>query len=113
MSKEVTSTSFDAHLDALGHVDRRRLLFALLHASVKGDLPVEVEQLGQPTAEDDLGLSMHHVHLPKLDDQGFVDANLDRNSVTPGPRFDDIKPLLELLDANRGQLPGDLLSESR
>lgn len=112
MSKEVTSTSFDSHLDALGHIDRRRLLLALLHASTEGDLPVEVEQLGQTTAENFPLLSMHHVHLPKLDDQGFIDADLDHYSVTPGPRFDEIKPFLELLDANRGQLPDDLLYES-
>ncbi len=109
MNTEVTPTSFDSHLDALGHVDRRRLLLALLHASTEGDLPVEVEQPSQTTAETVPSLSMHHVHLPKLDDLGFVDANLDRNSVTPGPHFNEIRPLLELLDGNRERLPDDLL----
>ena len=113
MSKEVTSTSFDSHLDALGHIDRRRLLLALLHANAEGALPVEVEQLEHATAENSSQLSMHHVHLPKLDDYGFVDANLDHYSVTPGPRFEEIKPLLELLDANREQLPGAWLQQSR
>jgi hypothetical protein len=108
MSKEVTSTSFDGHLDALGHIDRRRLLFALLDATAEGDLPVEVERLGHTTAGDVPRLSMHHLHLPKLDDQGLVHVDLDHYSVTPGPRFDEIKPLLELLDRNREQFPDDL-----
>lgn len=109
MSKEVTSTSFDSHLDALGHIDRRRVLLALLHANVEGDLPVEVEQLEHATPENSPLVSMHHVHLPKLDDYGFVDANLTHYSVTPGPRFDEIRPFLELLDTNRERLPDDWL----
>jgi hypothetical protein len=31
-------------------------------------------------------LSFHHNHLPKLEDLGFADANLDRYSVTTDPR---------------------------
>lgn len=112
MIEDVTSTSFDAHLDALGHVDRRRLLLALLHANAGGDLPVDVDRLANGTAED-LRVSMHHVHLPKLDDYGFVDADLDRYTVTTGPRFDEIRPLLELLDGNRDRLPDDWLSSRR
>jgi DNA-binding transcriptional ArsR family regulator len=108
MNKEMVSTPFDVHLDALGHVDRRRLLLALLHAESEGDLPVEVEQVERETGETTLQPSMYHVHLPKLDNMGFVDANLDRCSVTPGPRFDEIKPLLELLDENRERIPGGL-----
>jgi hypothetical protein len=112
MSEEITSTPFDAHLDALGHADRRRLLLALLDASAEGDLPVDVDRLTNGTAED-LRVSMHHVHLPKLDDYGFVDANRERGTVTTGPRFDDVRPLLELLDGNRDRLPDDWLSSRR
>ena len=105
MSKQVTSASFDSHLDALSHVDRRRLLLTLLHANTDGDQPVEIDQTEYDTAERSLEQSMHHVHLPKLEQKGLVSANADSHSVTTGPRFDEIEPLLELLDANRGQLP--------
>lgn len=107
------STSFDVHLDALGHVDRRQLLLALLDVKAEGNLPIEVDRLEQDTAETPLRVSMHHVHLPKLDDYGLVDADLDRYTVTTGPRFDEIRPLLELLDENRDRLPDDWLSPSR
>ncbi|WP_336037996.1 hypothetical protein [Halobacterium yunchengense] len=113
MTREGTSPSFDSHLDALGHVDRRRLLLALLDARADGDLPVEVSQVAHGAAETDGGLSMHHVHLPKLDDYGFVDADADGDAVTTGPRFDEIRPLLELLDANREQLADDWLHQPR
>ena len=107
------STSFDSHLDALGHADRRRLLLALLDASTEGGLPVEIDHLASDAAEVPLRVSMHHVHLPKLDDYGFVETNLDRYTVTTGPRFDEIRPLLELLDGNRERLPDGWLSPSR
>ena len=105
MSTE-TVTSFDTHLDALGHVERRRLLLALLNAE-EAALPIELDQLEYETAESDVLVSFHHGHLPKLEDRGFVDANPDQHSVTRGPRFEEIEPLLELLDTHRDQLSTD------
>ena len=105
MNEQILSTSFDSHLDAVSHVDRRRLLLTLLHANTDGNRPVEIDQIESDTAERSLELSMHHVHLPKLEDKGLVDGDADTHSVMRGPRFGEIKPLLELLDANRGQLP--------
>ncbi|WP_049985413.1 ArsR/SmtB family transcription factor [Halobellus rufus] len=107
MSKEVTSVSFDSHLDALGHIDRRRILLALLHADTEGDLPVGIDQLVEGTDRSSARVSIHHVHLPKLDEYGFVNVTRDNHAVTPGPRFDEISPLLELLDQNTDQLPDD------
>ena len=105
MSTEAV-TSFDIHLDALRHVDRRRLLLALLNAEETA-LPIELDQLEYETADRDVLVSFHHSHLPKLEDLGFVDANPDQHSVTTGPRFEEIKPLLELLDTHRDRLPPD------
>ncbi|WP_425601416.1 DUF7344 domain-containing protein [Halobaculum magnesiiphilum] len=110
MSKGISSASFDTQLSALSHIDRRRLLLALFHAETEDDaLPLEVDLLEHDTAGNTLQLSMNHVHLPKLDEHGFVEANPDRGSVTIGPRFDEIEPLLELLDENRDRLPDDWL----
>ena len=105
MSTEAV-TSFDTHIDALGHVDRRRLLLALLNAE-EAALPIELDQLEYETADRDVLVSFHHNHLPKLEDRGFVDATPDQHSVTTGPRFEEIEPLLELLDTHRDRLPPD------
>ena len=99
-------TSFDTHLDALGHVDRRRLLLALLNAE-EAALPIELDQPEYETADRDVLVSFHHSHLPKLEDLGFVDADPDQHSVTRGPRFEEIKPLLEHLDTHRDRLSPD------
>lgn len=105
MSKELTSPSLDSQLAALGHIDRRRLLLALLDAEEANTLPVEIDGSEHGADGVPLQMSMHHVHLPKLADLGFVDA--DHGSVTTGPRFDRIRPLLELLETNRERLPDD------
>lgn len=48
-------------------------------------------------------LSLHHVHLPKLADYGFVEWHRDSNLVTRGPRFDELRPLLELIIDHRDE----------
>ena len=99
-------TSFDIHLDALRHIDRRRLLLALLNAE-EAALPIELDQLEDETVESDVLLSLHHNHLSKLEDLGFVDATPDHHSVTKGPRFEEIEPLLELFETYQDRLPPD------
>ncbi|MGA9401220.1 hypothetical protein [Haladaptatus sp.] len=44
---------------------------------------------------------MQHVHLPKLEDYGYIDWNRISEQVTKGPQFDEIKPLLTLLVENQ------------
>ena len=103
MSTE-TVTSFDTHLDALGHVERRQLLLALLDVE-EAALPIELDQLEYETAESDVLLSFRHNHLPKLEDLGFVDVNPVQHSVTRGPHFEEIRPLLKHLDRHQDRLP--------
>jgi hypothetical protein len=105
MSEEVAATSFEACLEALGHVERRRLLLSLLNGTSDEDRAVTLDQLDSDAEDETLKLSMHHVHLPKLEASGFIDADRQQHFVTRGPRFNEIQPLLELLDNNRGQLP--------
>ncbi|WP_432764882.1 DUF7344 domain-containing protein [Halobaculum halobium] len=105
MSTQDTAVSFEAYLDAVGHVERRRLLLALLNSTSDGDPTVALDRLDSTAADETLRLSLHHVHLPKLEDLGFVDADRDQRSVTTGPQFDEIRPILKLLDDNRDQLP--------
>jgi hypothetical protein len=54
---------------------------------------------------DPVAVMLHHIHLPRLDDLGFVDYDPDAGVVARGERYDEIRPLLELLDANADRLP--------
>lgn len=82
-------------LDALAHSQRRKLLFSLLDHNPQTDSPIPAAN-----SEDETNtriVKMHHVHLPKLVDYGFVCWNQETHEVTKGPNFGKIRSLLELL----------------
>lgn len=95
----------DAMFRALADKRRRRLLIALLEHDPGDDLPVPdvVRPDDQPV--ETLGLELHHVHLPVLEDRGFVEWDREANSVSAGPNFEEIRPFLELMDRHRDDLP--------
>lgn len=77
--------------------DRRQVLFTLLTAE-------SGEEVDLPAVErEESDASMHHVHLPKLADAGFVDWDRETDAVARGPAFDEVTPLLETLADQRGE----------
>jgi len=105
MSEEITATSFEACLEALNHVERRRLFLALLNGTSDKNGSVALDQLDSDSDDETLKPSMHHVHLPKLEASGYIDVDQQQRAVRRGPQFDEIRPLLELLEDNQRQLP--------
>jgi hypothetical protein len=98
-------TLFDSMLDALSNVHRRKLLMALLESNPQDDLPrVSSADEGESEAMEHL-IRMHHVHLPKLVEYGFIEWDQEKEEVTKGPAFDEIKPLLNLLAEHEDELP--------
>jgi hypothetical protein len=100
---------FDEALDALSHVQRRKLLVALLDHNPQNDSP----ELNLDSAEHsdtvERLIEMEHVHLPKLVEYGFIEWDREANEVAKGPQFDEIRPLLELLTDHEEELPADWL----
>ena len=100
----------DDLFQVLANPYRRRLLVALLDHNPQDDVPITSAGV---TMEDEelerLLLEFRHVHLPKLDEYGFVDWNREHEAVVKGPQFDEIRPLLELLDEHGDELPDDWL----
>ncbi|WP_276254029.1 transcriptional regulator [Halomontanus rarus] len=90
------TSSYDSVFDALAASERRQLLIALLEhdsqeTSVLLGVPWRISQ-----SHDEL-VRHRHVHLPKLDDYGFIEWDRTEQRVTKGDRFDEIEPLVELL----------------
>lgn len=52
---------------------------------------------------DKADIRTHHVHLPKLTEYGHVKWDRDAHVTTKGPKFDDVKPLLELVENQRDE----------
>jgi hypothetical protein len=107
-SVEETVTVDDV-MDALADVQRRKLLVALLEHNPQDDSPtVLADSESDETAVASL-VSMNHVHLPKLAEYGFIEWDRQSHKVEKGPNFDEIRPLLELLDDHVDELPAEWL----
>lgn len=110
----------DSVFDALAAAQRRQVLARLLDHE-----PQHVEKLSDASREmadaheaflsqylsgshesaavDKELLRIYFVHLPKLVEYGFAEWDRDTEIVTRGPRFDEIRPFLDLLDDQRGE----------
>jgi hypothetical protein len=99
----------DALLDILASTYRRRLLVALIHHNPQDDDDLQIPADVTPEDEDleSLRIQMTHVHLPKLEESGFIEWDRELNIIRKGPRFDDIRPLLVLMHNHADELPDD------
>lgn len=98
---------FDEAFAAMADPERRALLLALQEhnpQSIPGT-PVE-ESSGE--SGNDRRIQMVHVHLPKLVDAGFVDWDRETQELSKGPNFATVRPLLELVDEECTDLPGNV-----
>ncbi|WP_224448996.1 hypothetical protein [Haloprofundus salilacus] len=109
MKSVVVNLSFDETLDALAHVQRRKLLVGLLDHNPQNDTPVVIADSADEATSLERLVKMHHVHLPKLEEYGLIVWNEDKHEVSKGKNFDEIKPLLELLATHEDELPPDWL----
>jgi hypothetical protein len=103
--------SFDDALDALADRQRRVLLLGLLehNPQVVDSVASKTDGGTDEVGDVDLLVRMRHLHLPKLEDYGFVEWDDEAGEVVRGPRFAEIEPLLELLDDHREELPSGWL----
>lgn len=89
----------DSTFHALADEQRRALLLSLLESnpqdqgfeSLTGDAALA-------DAERRMQVAMYHNHLPQLEDYGYLEWNKDAQEVVEGPRFEEIRPLLEWID---------------
>lgn len=109
MSEARVCLTFDSMVDAVADVQRRILLIALLDHNPQDDAPIVVVNSESESNAIERLETMKHVHLPKLADYGFIEWDRDTHKVGKGPNFDEIRPLLELLDDHADELPDDWL----
>ncbi|GAA0669621.1 hypothetical protein ACFQDG_09000 [Natronoarchaeum mannanilyticum] len=110
----------DEAFEALADRRRRQLLVDLLHddsllvpqlSGASRDLLAAHESLlGEYLAgprevdgADKTDVRTYHVHLPMLVEYGYVEWDRDAHLVTRGPAFDDLRPLLEVVDGRPGE----------
>nr|WP_049918681.1 hypothetical protein [Haloferax larsenii] len=100
-----TTPRLDEVFGALASVHRRRLLMDLRNGHIPHlQRATRVVADGGRTDSEQLEVALFHTHLPKLDDAGFVTWNRQTGTIEPGPRFDDVEPVLELLSENHDRI---------
>ncbi len=92
----------DRVLDTLRKHHRRMILLLLKEGTVETQADVIVRN-GNEIKEGEI--SLVHTHLPKLDDAGYIEWDRETGEISKGPRFEEIEPLLELLENHSDELP--------
>ncbi len=96
----------DQTMSILSNKYRRRLLFSLLDNSSEDGLPIpEAVHTGEQRLEV-LQTELVHTHLPKMGSTDVIRWDRETNTVSKGPAFEELRPLLELLDEHAEELPG-------
>lgn len=95
----------DRVFETLSARHRRLVLLLVKHGAVDtiSDVLAREELNGR---SDDLLLV--HSHLPKLDDSGYIEWNGPTDDLSKGPNFDEIEPILDLIEAHAYELPPEL-----
>ncbi len=110
MSTTDTQGSLDELFEILSHPVRRRILTALARANPRDEADESFSPDDFATEDDRLDAfltSLHHVHLPKLEETGFIRWDQETGTIIRGPRYDEIAPLVELMITHEDELPGD------
>ena len=97
--------ALDELFEALSKPPRRRVLTALADANPRDEAEFAPGDVASDERRAAVVTRLHHTHLPNLDEAGFIEWNPDSETITRGPRFDEIAPLVELLVAHRDELP--------
>lgn len=78
------------------------------HAKQSKSGVVQRKSPAEREAAQALELQLTHSHLPKLEDEGLVEWNRDAQTVTRGPEFEEIEPVLHALAVNADKFPDGL-----
>ena len=107
MEDQIEASSLDDVMHVLASPQRRKLLVALLDHNPQSDSPVVIADDENERDAVERLVEMEHVHLPKLEDHGFIEWDQENNEVSKGPKFEDIRPLLKLMVDHMDELPPD------
>jgi hypothetical protein len=102
---------WDTVFTALSDPYRRELLVALLKANPQDDEDIDPLNTASDFEKetDILKIEMFHTHLPKLEEEGFIEWDREAGQIRKGPNWDEIAPLLQLIQDHHDELPAGWL----
>jgi len=98
------SREMDRILGTLSDSHRRILLLLLKRGGVltESDMMVRGSRDKEAVKHE-----LIHTHLPMLEEAGYIEWDPETGTISEGPRFDEIAPLLELMENHSDELPAD------
>jgi hypothetical protein len=95
-------------LDMLRNPHRRRILLAVSDHNPRDEDEFTPDNVAADDDDlDQLKTQLQHTHLSKLADKGYIEWNLDTETIRRGPNFEEIAPLLTLMVNHADELPDD------
>ncbi|WP_164471556.1 GAF domain-containing protein [Halosimplex salinum] len=88
------SSQVDSMMETLGERARRFVLQTLLDDTSEDGVAI----LERANDLEDDRVQLHHVHIPTLESDGYVDWDRDANTVFRGPNYSRIEPFVRLLN---------------
>lgn len=101
--RQAGGPTLDHLLGTLSRPARRRILVAL-HETTPREMH---EFVPDDSTGDEFRVALYHNHLPHLADAGFVEWDREAETISRGPRYDELVPLVEWLLAYRDGLPAN------
>jgi hypothetical protein len=102
-----TKLTLDKSLTVLSDRWRRRLLLKLLKDNPRDEDTLATDEMSATENQelDVLRTQLHHVHLPLLEEEGLIEWNKENGTITRGENFEEIRPLLRLIQLHSDELP--------
>ncbi|WP_338756553.1 GAF domain-containing protein (plasmid) [Halobacterium salinarum] len=89
----VSPEAINSMMDALKSRPRRAILMTL----VENTGEVSIATLERRLPQESTRTQLHHSHLPKLANAGYITWSPDADSISWGPNFSEVEPLVQLL----------------
>lgn len=109
MTHLTDSASLDTMFDELWNIHGHRILVAIADQNPPTEDEFTPASLAADEADDDdrngVNTELDNVHLPKLAEHGYIEWDPESQTIWRGPNFDEIAPLLRLVDDHRDELP--------
>ncbi|WP_348607918.1 hypothetical protein [Halobaculum rarum] len=90
--RTVSSDAIDSMMSALVSRTRRVVLMTLLDTTETSTATLEL-QLNHENAR----IHLYHSQLPRLADAGYIEWDDDTDTISKGPKFPEVEPLVQLL----------------
>lgn len=101
LGRLLDGSGLDLAANVLRDRHRRRILLGLRAGRVDREADVALRRPDADEVESDL----RSVHLPMLEEEGIIEWDRENGEIRKGPNFDEIEPLLRLIEEHEDELP--------